>query len=142
MNKLIKRMKKLNRCSYLKLKAHNKEEKLYGFLSVISPIPKEKKINKRVILYHPIKRYFFIPNQFDNVFCKGNVVLEGISLNKETMKSGYSENPNIDDLKIMYEVSQKDMDILIEKEREICLNKFKREVNDFETRIKLGEGGK
>jgi len=131
-NELIKRMKHLNRCSYLKLKAHKKEDRLYGFLSQIMPVPKQKKIVKRIILYQPIKRYYFIPDNFNNDFWKGRVVLHGKCLKQDTMKASYSENPTIEDLKIMYELTQQQMNEVIKARRETYISRFNNDIRDFE----------
>jgi hypothetical protein len=128
---LISRMKKLNRASMIKLKAHKKERGLYKFLTYMLPVPRQMKINDKIILYHPIKRYFFIPDKFYNDFWEGRVVLHGLALNKNDFKTNYSEAPTIEDLKVMELYSQEEVDSILKNAEDNMIKHFRFTVASF-----------
>ncbi len=131
---LIKRMKVLNTHSRLKLKKHKIIEKLYGYLSIVSPVPRKKRIDTRIILYYSAKRLLFLPTKFENRFWKGEVSINGKILNVDTMKSDYNGIFNIQELKNMTEVLQIEVNKIIEEKKKQYINKFENEVKDFVTR--------
>ena len=130
LKEIIKRFKRLNKDSKKYLQGRKKLEDIYHYLSVISPLPKEKKIKEKIFLVNKDGHILF-PYQFDNIYHKGEVVLKCKVFNpfNETLRKVSFNSLSLDELKKCIEIDFEEVQERVSKSKQRMVEMFDYEVD-------------
>jgi len=134
MKQIIKRLKQLNKDSKKYLQGRKKLEEKYKYLSLISPLPKEKKIEEKIFLINR-DGHILIPSKFDNVYHKGQAELKCKIFNPFNQEVTFN-SLTIDELKKCIEIDFENVKEKISKSKKKLIEMFDFKIDYL---IKLGE---
>lgn len=137
LKEIINRFKRLNKDSKKYLQKRQKLEERYKYLSIISPLPKEKQIKEKIFLVNKDGN-ILIPYQFDNIYHKGKAELKCRMFNRSDYKVTFC-SLTFEELKQCYEIEPREARFRIETAKSKLITDFEREVDYF---IKEENGAK
>ena len=125
MKEIIKRFKRLNKDSKKYLQGRKKLEERYKYLSLISPLPKEKNIEEKIFLVNK-DAHILVPYQFENVYHKGQVELKCKVFNPfgQTLQKVSFNSLSLDELKRCIEIDFEEVQERISKSKNKMIEMF------------------
>lgn len=130
MKEIIKRFKRLNKDSKKYLQGKRKLEERYKYLSIINPLPKEKKIEQKIFLVNK-DGHILVPYQFENVYHKGQAELKCKIFNpfNQTLQKVSFNSLSFDELKKCIEIDFEEVQKRVSKSKQKMIEMFDYEVD-------------
>jgi hypothetical protein len=129
MKEIIKRFKRLNKDSKKYLQGKRKLEERYKYLSIISPLPKEKDIKEKIFFVNK-DSHILTPYQFENLYHKGEVELKCRVFNPFEFSVEFC-SLTFKELSLCLEIKEKEVKERIEEAKLKQIDKMEGEINYF-----------
>ncbi len=123
---IINRFKLINKDSKKYLQKRRELEDKYEYLSIISPIPKEKQIKKKIFLVNKDGN-ILVPYQFENIYSKGKSELKCRIFNNLDYKVSFYQL-TFEELKECYEIKSIEVMFRIATAKSSLISDFDKNV--------------
>lgn len=137
-DQLIKRWKRLNTHAKLNSNGHKVLDRLYGYLSQISPVPKRKNIKQGIYFMTP-NRELFLPHKFEYSYNKSSCFMTGILFDLYDLKTTYTASCLMNEFSNYREITKAEMLLTLKEAKKRWNDKFLNMVSDFRVRNELSQ---